>query len=128
MGIPKAYPENPCTLVLGSVKTKMDSILSMVTGVNVVDNRVLNVPCQIADGVAKNFIREVNKMGIDEQYEQYQQGQVCEDLSHACDLILQQLDDVGSVALGDLKIFRTAVKNFDYIMGFNNKTEEAKEK
>ena len=108
--------------------TKMDSILSMVMGVNVVENRVLNVPCQIADGVVKNFIREVNKMGIDEQYEQYQQGQVCEDLSHACDLILQQLDDVGSAALGDLEIFRTAVKNFDYIMGFNNKTEEAKEK
>jgi len=40
---------------------KMDSILSMVTGVNVAENRVLNVPCQIADGVVRSYIGE-NKM------------------------------------------------------------------
>ena len=34
----------------------------MVTGVNVAENRVLNVPCQIADGVAKNFIKERDNM------------------------------------------------------------------
>jgi len=42
-----------------SIMMKMDSILSMVTGVNVAENRVLNVPCQIADGVVRNFIREM---------------------------------------------------------------------
>ena len=36
--------------------TKMDSILSMVTGVNVAENRVLNVPYQIADGVVRSYI------------------------------------------------------------------------
>ena len=37
----------------------MDSILSMVMGVNVAENRVLNVPCQIADGVVRSYIREM---------------------------------------------------------------------
>ena len=40
---------------------KMDSILSMVTGVNVAENRVLNVPYQIADGVVNNYIKERDK-------------------------------------------------------------------
>ena len=36
--------------------------MSMVMDVNVVENRVLNVPYQIADGVVRSYIGEVNKM------------------------------------------------------------------
>jgi hypothetical protein len=45
-----------------SIMMKMDSILSMVTGVNVAENHVWNVLYLSADGVVKSYIREGNKM------------------------------------------------------------------
>jgi len=56
-------------------------------------------------------------MGIDDQYTAWQETQACKDLSNWADVVVQQLEDVGSVALGDLEAFRKALKNFDNVMG-----------
>ena len=34
MGIPKAYPENPCTLVLGSVKIRLETDILEIEGLS----------------------------------------------------------------------------------------------
>ena len=58
-------------------------------------------------------------MGIDEIYEEWQETQVCKGLSNWADLVIQQLEDVGSVALGDLAGFKKALRDFDNVMRLN---------
>lgn len=57
-------------------------------------------------------------MVLDSSYEKWQINEASYSLSNWADLIIQQLEDVGSIALGDLAGFKKALRDFDIQMGF----------